>query len=60
MNRQVLEPMKLEKAAQDMRDFVKNAQRKLLEFEVMMSVQEIKEGKAETFKSSNELLESVG
>ena len=54
-----IEPKKLERAAQDMRNFVKRAQRKLLEFEVMMSVREIKEGKSETFDTVDELLKTV-
>lgn len=59
MKSQLLEPVKLEKTAEEMRGFVKIAQHKLLEFEVLMSEQEIKEGKAETFNTVDELLETV-
>lgn len=59
MNQQTLSPKKIEQAAREMRDFVKSAQRKLLEFEVMMSTNEIKKGKFETFNTADELLKSV-
>lgn len=49
MSPKILNSNKIEITAQKMRSFVKDAQRKLLEFEVMMSMQEIKEGKSQTF-----------
>lgn len=59
MNQKVLKPSTVEKTAQEMRRFVQTAQRKLLEFEAQMSMQEIKEGKAEIFTDVDDVLKSV-
>jgi hypothetical protein len=50
---------KLEKTAQEMRSFVKDAQRKLLEFEVLMSVNEIKQGKSHSYQNADELIKDL-
>lgn len=50
---------KLEEAAEEMRKVVKNAKRKLLEFDVMMSEAEIKAGQFETFNTAKELIKSL-
>lgn len=46
----------LEQTAKEMRQVVKSAQRKLLEFEVMMSKAEIAKGQSETFETVDQLL----
>jgi hypothetical protein len=52
-------PKKLEKAAEEIRALVKDGQRKLLEFEVMMSINEIKEGKSEAYGSAADLIKDL-
>lgn len=62
MATKTLKPEKVnqvEQTAQEMRQFVRAARRKLLEFEVMMSQREVTEGKAETFAHVDELLDSA-
>ncbi len=59
MNQKVLQPDTIEKTARNMRQFVKSAQRKLLEFEVMMSVKEIKDGKSVAFADADALLKAI-
>ncbi len=49
----------LEQTAKKMRQIVESAQRTLLEFEVMMSKQEIKEGNFESFETVRELRKAL-
>jgi len=50
---------KLNKTADEMRDLIKESRRKLLELEVMMNLSEIRQGKAEKFKSADKLLRAL-
>ncbi len=59
MKHPVKEPNKLEEAAEEMRLIVKDARRKLLEFEIMMSMNEIKEGKIESYETVDKLLKDL-
>lgn len=59
MNKVATQPKQLEQTAQEMRVIIQNAQRKLLEFEVAMSVAEIRQGKSETFTTADDLLKTL-
>lgn len=49
----------LEQTAKEMRQIVKSAQRTLLEFEVMMSQQDIREGRFDSFQTVEELKKAL-
>jgi hypothetical protein len=49
----------IEATAQDMKKFVRTAQRKLLEFEVLMSTHEIKRGESTVFKTTDDLMKEL-
>lgn len=59
MNPKSATTKELEKTARDMREFIRRAQRKLLEFEVRMSKQEIASGQAEEFATPDDLLVKI-
>jgi hypothetical protein len=50
---------KMNRAADEMQSIIKESKRKLLEFEVLMSLAEIKAGKFETVKSVRSLLKKL-
>ena len=50
---------KLNKTANEIQDLMKKTRRKLLEFEVMMSLAEIKQGKFEVFRDVDELFKKL-
>ncbi len=49
----------LEESAREMRELVVRSKQKLLEFETLMSLDEIKQGKSEKFSSAQELIKSL-
>ena len=51
---------KIEKTAAEMYALVKKSKRKLLEFEVMLSLAAIREGKYGTAKTAKALLKKIG
>jgi hypothetical protein len=50
---------KLNKTANEIRDLIVESRRKLLELEVMMSLSEIRRGKADKFKSAAKLFKEL-
>ena len=52
----IKQPDKIEKTARDLKLIMKQAQRKLLELEVFLNEQEIKEGKFKVYKNAKELM----
>ncbi len=50
---------KLNKTASEIQGLISKSKRKLLEFEVMMSLAEIKQGKGEVFKNSRDLFKKL-
>jgi len=49
----------INKTACEMRSLIKKSKKKLLEFEIMMSMLEIKRGEFDTFKTADELFKKM-
>ena len=50
---------KINKTAGEMQDLIIKSKRKLFELEVMLSISDVKNGKAETFKSARHLFRKL-
>lgn len=56
---QVTVSKKIHKTAEEMENLIRLSRRKLLEFEVMLSLSEIKQGKVHIFKNAAELFKNL-
>jgi hypothetical protein len=59
MSKSLQQTQNIEETANDLRNFVKDAQRKLIEFEVVIGMTEIKQGKTHAYTSVDELIIDV-
>lgn len=50
---------KMERDARELESFIRKARRKLLEFEVLQSAAEIRDGKGKAYRSASEFVKSL-